>query len=152
MSMKLYGAYGSNMDEGQMALRCKTARLMGKTTLENHVLSFKGIKGRAYATIEPSRQNTVPILVWEIESEDEKSLDRYEDYPKLYDKELVTVFIDQKLQEIMVYTMDKKMPQQLPDKTYYEIIEKAYKKFGFDLCILEEAWNRAASNVDKEIR
>ena len=50
---KLYIAYGSNMDEGQMAYRCPTARLLGQTEVEGYRLLFKGSLTGAYATIEP---------------------------------------------------------------------------------------------------
>lgn len=49
---KLYIAYGSNMDEKQMAGRCPTARLLGTSELEGYRLLFKGSKTGAYATIE----------------------------------------------------------------------------------------------------
>ena len=39
---KRYIAYGSNMDEGQMAHRCPTARLLGQTEVEGYRLLFKG--------------------------------------------------------------------------------------------------------------
>ena len=47
---KLYIAYGSNMDEKQMAGRCPTARLFGTSELEGYRLLFKGSKTGAYAT------------------------------------------------------------------------------------------------------
>ena len=45
---KLYIAYGSNMDEGQMAHRCPTARLLGQTEVEGYRLLFKGSLTGAY--------------------------------------------------------------------------------------------------------
>ena len=50
---KRYIAYGSNMDEGQMAHRCPAARLLGQTEVEGYRLLFKGSLTGAYATIEP---------------------------------------------------------------------------------------------------
>ena len=72
---KRYIAYGSNMDEGQMAHRCPTARLLGQTEMEGYRLLFKGSLTGAYATIEPQEGGRVPALVWEIGEADEASLD-----------------------------------------------------------------------------
>lgn len=83
---KYYIAYGSNMDEGQMVYRCPTAQLLGRTELEDYRLLFKGSKTGAYATIEPEEGSRVPVLVWTIEKEDEKRLDRYEGYQVFYYK------------------------------------------------------------------
>ena len=56
---KRYIAYGSNMDEGQMAYRCPTARLLGQTEVEGYRLLFKGSLTGAYATIEPQEGGRV---------------------------------------------------------------------------------------------
>lgn len=85
---KYYIAYGSNMDEGQMVYRCPTAQLLGRTELEDYRLLFKGSKTGAYATIEPEEGSRVPVLVWTIEKEDEKRLDRYEGYQVFYYKRI----------------------------------------------------------------
>ncbi len=50
---KLYIAYGSNMDEEQMAFRCPTATLVGTAIVEGYELIFKGSRTGSYATIEP---------------------------------------------------------------------------------------------------
>ena len=50
---KLYIAYGSNMDEEQMAFRCPTAILVGTAIVEGYELMFKGSRTGSYATIEP---------------------------------------------------------------------------------------------------
>ena len=83
---KLYIAYGSNMDEKQMAYRCPEAQLLGTAAVEDYRLLFKGSKTGAYATIEPEVGCRVPVLVWRITEQDERSLDRYEGYPKFYYK------------------------------------------------------------------
>ena len=43
MSKKLYIAYGSNLNLEQMKFRCPTAKLVGKGTIENYELQFKGM-------------------------------------------------------------------------------------------------------------
>ena len=78
---KLYIAYGSNMDEEQMAFRCPTATLVGTAIVEGYELIFKGSRTGSYATIEPKEGSIVPVLVWEIGQMDERRLDYYEGYP-----------------------------------------------------------------------
>lgn len=71
---KLYIAYGSNMDEEQMAFRCPTATLVGTAIVEGYELMFKGSRTGSYATIEPKEGSIVPVLVWEIGQMDERRL------------------------------------------------------------------------------
>jgi len=136
---KYYIAYGSNMDERQMAYRCPTARLVGKLEIEGYRLLFKGSKTGAYATIEPRTGSRVPVLLWEIEEIDERSLDRYEGYPDFYYKKDLEVELNGEKKIAMVYIMDEKRKLGVPSIGYYDILERAYDKFGFPLNILEQA-------------
>lgn len=100
---KLYIAYGSNMDEKQMAKRCPTARLLGTSELEGYRLLFKGSKTGAYATIEAQKDGRVPVLIWEIGEQDERNLDRYEGYPVFYHKKEIEVQLGGERKNAMVY-------------------------------------------------
>ena len=73
---KLYIAYGSNINLEQMAYRCPTAERVSTGFVENYELEFRRV-----ATIVPKQDSKVPVLVWELKPEDEKSLDRYEGFP-----------------------------------------------------------------------
>ena len=137
---KRYIAYGSNMDEGQMAYRCPTARLLGQTEVEGYRLLFKGSLTGAYATIEPQEGGRVPVLVWEIGAADEASLDRYEGYPSFYYKKDLTVSLGGQEVTAMVYIMDERRRLGEPSGAYYGVLERAYKKFGFPMEILENAY------------
>lgn len=136
---KMYIAYGSNMDEGQMAHRCPTARLLGQTEVEGYRLLFKGSLTGAYATIEPQEGGRVPALVWEIGEADEASLDRYEGFPSFYYKKDLTVSLGGQEVTAMAYIMDERRRLGEPSGTYYGVLEKAYKKFGFPMEILKTA-------------
>jgi len=136
---KRYIAYGSNMDEGQMAYRCPTARLLGQTEVEGYRLLFKGSLTGAYATIEPQEGGRVPVLIWEIGAADEASLDRYEGYPSFYYKKDLTVSLDGQEVTAMVYIMDERRRLGEPSGAYYGVLERAYKKFGFPMEILQTA-------------
>ncbi len=83
----LYIAYGSNLNLSQMQQRCPTARVIGALEIKDYELVFRGSRYSAVGTIEPCEGSNVPILLWGIQPEDEKSLDRYEGYPNFYGKE-----------------------------------------------------------------
>jgi len=136
---KYYIAYGSNMDERQMAYRCPTARLVGKSEIEGYGLLFKGSKTGAYATIEPKTGSRVPVLLWEIEETDERNLDYYEGFPAFYYKKDLEVELDGGRKTAMVYIMDEKRKLGVPSIGYYDILERAYDIFGFDKAILKQA-------------
>ena len=76
-----YLTYGSNLYIPQMRYRCPSARLMGTAVIENYKLMFKKSKTGSYLTVEPKQGAEVPVAVWQLTTEGERSLDRYEGYP-----------------------------------------------------------------------
>lgn len=138
-----YIAYGSNMVEEQMAHRCPNARLIGMGQLPNHRLEFY-----LHATVERSRAHgaSVPVAVWEIDADDERSLDRYEGFPTYYTKHRRKVLMDDGSEiEGMVYIMNMIRPL-IPHTSYYNGIRDAYIKLGIGFEIkrvLEPALNRS---------
>ena len=87
---KKYIAYGSNLNLEQMARRCPTAKVIGAGEIRDHELLFRGYPKSAVATVEPKKGAGVPVLIWEIGPEDERNLDIYEGYPRLYGKVTIT--------------------------------------------------------------
>lgn len=87
---KYYFAYGSNLSRKAMAMRCPTAKPVGKGILKDYQLVYRG-GSYGYLTVEPKKGSSVPIGVWEIEERDEKNLDMYEGYPRLYRKQIVKI-------------------------------------------------------------
>ena len=151
MKTKLYIAYGSNMDEGQMAFRCPGAKLRGVSVIEDHSLIFKGSKTGAYATIEKDKGHKVPVVVWEIEPTDEHSLDRYEGFPTFYYKEWMELDLDGEKVRGMVYMMDQDRKPGQPSYNYYKTLEDAYERFGFDKGILEKALEDSSVEGDEDV-
>lgn len=137
--MKKYVSYGSNMDLEQMEWRCPDAELVCSGTLRGYRLLFKGSKTGSYATIEPCEGAEVPVLVWEISERDEQSLDRYEGYPTFYFKEDVAVETERGTVRGMAYVMDPRRQLGIPSAWYYDVLERAYRRFGFDKAILQKA-------------
>ena len=105
MKEKLYIAYGSNLDQRQMARRCPTAEVVCSGMLYGHELLFRGSQFGAVATVEPKPGARVPVLVWKIKPSDERALDLYEGYPHLYRKENLSVTMDGGERDIMAYVM-----------------------------------------------
>lgn len=151
MKTKLYIAYGSNMDERQMAFRCPGAKLNGVSEIEGYRLIFKGSKTGAYATIEKEEGHKVPVVVWEIEPTDEHSLDRYEGFPTFYYKEWIKLNLDGEKIQGMVYMMDHDRKLGQPSYNYYKTLEDAYERFGFDKAILEKALEDSSVEGDEDV-
>ena len=135
---KIYIAYGSNLNLEQMRYRCPHATVLGTSELKDYRLIFR----RSYLSIEKSEGDSVPVLLWEITPTDEKSLDRYEGYPRFYRKETVTVELDGKPVKAMVYIMDERFPLEGPSFSYYSTVTQGYKDCGFDPSIVREAAER----------
>lgn len=130
---KYYIAYGSNMKTSDMKKRCPNAKVVGKFILPNYRLVFN-----RYATIFEDNNSSVPTVVWKISDEDEKLLDVYEGFPKLYGKETIALSVNKKKVEAMIYIMNDFVPHP-PTKEYFNIILSSYKEFGFSTDNLKEA-------------
>ena len=136
---KYYIAYGSNMDERQMATRCRDAVLVGTGFIQGYELLFKGSLTACYATIEPKVGSCVPVTLWPISKADEKRLDRYEGYPTFYYKRDVEVQTKDGTITGLVYIMHEDRHCGVPFPWYYEQMDRDYQKFGFDRAILKKA-------------
>jgi AIG2-like family. len=135
---KIYLAYGSNLDITQMAQRCPEADILGKTELQGFDLKFRGVDGYAVATVEPG-VGSVPALLWTISPSDEARLDHYEGAPYLYRKETMTVELDGKPIEAMVYIMNDGRDLGAPSQQYLNGIRNGYLDAGFDAAVLDAA-------------
>ena len=142
----LYIAYGSNINLEQMAYRCPTAERISTGFVENYELEFRRV-----ATIIPKQDNKVPVLVWELKPEDEKSLDRYEGFPNMYRKETIPVKIGDEVVDGMVYIMNGGQISP-PPESYYTGILKGYVDNGMDTSYLKAASERANSHYLSELK
>lgn len=139
----LYIAYGSNLNLPQMALRCPTAEVVGKSELKDYELLFRGGRRGAVATVEPKEGSSVPVLLWKIRKQDEASLDRYEGYPNFYDKQMMDVELDGRTVSAMVFIMTPGHEFGIPSDYYADVIWQGYESAGFDTQVLEDAINKA---------
>lgn len=147
---KKYIAYGSNLNLGQMARRCPTAEVAGKGEIKDYELLFRGYNGSAVATVEPKAGASVPVLIWDIGPEDEKRLDVYEGYPRLYGKAYLDVQTGNGCESIMAYTMNDLYHIGMPSDTYLETIMKGYQDAGFDTAVLIDSVSHCREIVEQE--
>lgn len=125
-----YGAYGSNLNVGQMRMRCPQARKVGTETLKDWRLVFRQV-----ADVVPSRGSETDLGIWQITDECEKALDHYEGYPHLYTKEFIQ--IDNKL--VMIYRMSSAYPIAPPLQGYLDTIINGFEDFALDRAPLVDA-------------
>lgn len=140
MNGKLYAAYGSNMNRRDMARRCPAACIIGTGYLTDYRLTFRGHRA-GMANIETAPHCQVPVVLWAITQECERALDRYEGYPRLYQKRIVSVGSGEHEQSAMVYVMApcyEKMPA-LPKEPYFNIIKEGYQEQQLDMAPLIRA-------------
>ena len=78
---RYYIAYGSNLNVGQMRMRCPHATILGTANLKGWELLFKGSKTGSYLTIEKSEGGTVPVVIWEVTATDEAASTATRDSP-----------------------------------------------------------------------
>lgn len=127
---ELYFAYGSNLNLGQMAVRCPMAQLVCRAVLEGYELAFRcGV-----LTVLPKEDGRVDGLLWKVNAWDERALDRYEGYPHLYTKELLPVQTDSGPQTVVAYVMTAPYCEkaQPPTSTYLQTVLTGYRLAGFD--------------------
>lgn len=149
MGDTLYFAYGSNINLNQMSYRCPDASVVGPVELVGWELLFR--RG-GFATIAPQEGETVHGLLWNLTPMCESSLDRYEGYPRFYDKRKVTVRDSEgRSLSVMAYIMDERFKEpMLPTPAYYEGIQEGYRQNGLPVAELKRAWEHAVQEVHQE--
>ena len=146
MEKRYYIAYGSNLNVGQMRMRCPGARIIGTSVVEGYRLLFKGSRTGSYLTIEPQEGASVPVAAWAVTEEDEAALDRYEGFPSFYYKKEMELPIrgirtgKVRRRKVFVYIMHEDRPLGLPSEFYMATCMEGYRRFGFDEAFLEQAY------------
>jgi len=153
MGKRMYAAYGSNLNIRQMSVRCPAATLVAAGVIDGHELQFKGYSENAVATIAEKSGSFVPVAVWDIGPDDELSLDRYEGFPRLYQKKDVCIKMENG-QEIMAmtYTIDPALSFGVPSFAYCEAIREGYEDCGLDVSILSAAVTNSVSLHNEKMR
>ena len=132
----LYYAYGSNMDEEQMARRCPGARMVGICTLENtrFVLDSKGV-----GSIVPRFGSHVSGVIWCVTKRDIKSLDRFEGVASgCYRKEYIQVTVNDEKYDALVYISNRDLTNVGYYEGYMDRIIRAAKHHHFNPKYIDE--------------
>lgn len=139
--MKLYFAYGANLDQENMRWRCPDAVAIQPLHLQGYRLAFSGV-----ATILPEEHSQVPGGLWAISEADERALDQFEGWPYLYRKET----IQQDDLEFMVYVMNSTIAGE-PTRPYLDTIEAGYQDWGLALEDLDIAVQRTLWEIEYDM-
>ena len=112
--------------------------------IPDYELEFRGV-----ATIVPKKGAEVPVLMWEIDQQDEINLNHYEGFPRLYRKEIFEMEVNGKIREGMAYLMNYKGIAP-PTAQYYNGIKKGYEDNGMDTKYLHDALARSVEYQDRK--
>ena len=145
---KYYLAYGSNLNMEQMMRRCPNAKPIGTGSIWGYKLAFMGNDHHAFLNIVKCDKGAIatPVVVWEVDNSDIKSLDRYEGYPELYEKEdfeITLVSLDKKSKKTITgfaYIMSDKYGgyYSMPENYYFLTVLKGYLDFGLNIQYLKD--------------
>lgn len=144
-------AYSENMSTDFMQSLCPSAKVKLKCLLTGCRLVLRCIYGSAEFSIEQGeKEDSVPAVVWEIGSEDEKALREY--YPEdLFEKIKFSLKMEKTETEktqlkVFAFVLRSK-ETALPDEEYIEKIAAAYEEHGFDFWYVEQAMDDAADSM-----
>ena len=127
--MKLYFAYGANLNLEGMRFRCPDARPVERFVLPDWRLAFSGV-----ATIQPCQNSRVFGALWEITDECEENLDVFEGFPYLYTK----IHLTHQGLNFMAYIMNDDPPAP-PSRSYFDTIAEGYRDWNLPLNELHAA-------------
>jgi gamma-glutamylcyclotransferase (GGCT)/AIG2-like uncharacterized protein YtfP len=127
--MKLYFAYGANLNLEGMRFRCPDARPVERFVLPDWRLAFSGV-----ATIIPESGSQVYGALWEITNECEENLDVFEGFPYLYTK----IHLKHQGLDFMAYVMNDD-PPSLPSRSYFDTIAQGYRDWNLPVDELHHA-------------
>ncbi|WP_210484315.1 gamma-glutamylcyclotransferase family protein [Microvirga antarctica] len=141
--MPLYFAYGSNMDEAAMAVRCPRSKVVGPARLMRHRFL---IFSEGYASVMREPSSTTWGLVWDLAFSDLPALDRYESLSTgLYTKVVQPIVTDRGPRRALVYIGRDARPGT-PRPGYMEAIVAAAAGLDFPALYMAElnSWNPSA--------
>ena len=121
----LYFAFGSNLNRKQIKRRCKNSRFISRHILKNYQLVFRSKYGAA--DIQRKKGSSVLGAIYDINKADEKKLDAYEEFPKVYVKKYFKILG----KKVMFYYMSNKTKQTEPSRRYLNSIIQGYKDCGY---------------------
>lgn len=130
----LYFAYGSNMNERQMRVRVPGSRKVGTGHLPNHEFVFSGyseIWRGSVANVKPARGSRVFGVLYELPPGGLATLDRFEGYPRAYQRKTATIArLPRGHARAVLYYKKDARPLGPPSPEYVSIIGRALEEHG----------------------
>ena len=120
-----YFAYGTNLNKRIFLKKFKDAKIIKKYTLKNFKVVFR--TKYVIPDLQKKLNSKVSGLIYKINKDIEKKLDRYEDYPQLYLKK----YFKYGKKKIMFYYMRKKSSPIKPRGYYFKIMKDGYRQNNF---------------------
>ena len=137
----LYAAYGQLLNKSMRESVCPSMRVVATGRINGYRLVFK-----IHEDIEPDDCSSVPVLVFEVDDNDVRSLDKLYKRGKYYDVTLVDVSVvssaNGHTDNVSAFTyvmLQKQKSYQKPDDWYLDIIVSGYVENGFDVDMLDMA-------------
>ena len=137
----LYAAYGQLLNKSMRESVCPSMRVVATGRINGYRLVFK-----IHEDIEPDDCSSVPVLVFEVDDNDVRSLDKLYKRGKYYDVTLVDVSVvssaNGHTDNVSAFTyvmLQKQKSYQKPDDWYLDIIVSGYAENGFNVDMLDMA-------------
>jgi gamma-glutamylcyclotransferase (GGCT)/AIG2-like uncharacterized protein YtfP len=143
--MRLYFAYGANMDPSQMTSRVPHARPMGVARLDGFRLEFSvysTVWGGGAANLELDPRAHVWGVLWEVPEDEMKGLDAYQGHPTFFRREDVSVVGPQGRVIAYTYRVAHQKAYIRPTDPYLHLLRSAARVHGLPpeaLDIVDEA-------------
>lgn len=124
-----YFAYGSNMDEAQMANRCPTAKTVGVGKLQGFAFA---LDSEGVATVIEAKDSYVWGVAWEIGGKDIVTLDKHEGIHTLcYRHSFISVEYEGQEHEALMYISNRDENDGNRRNGYFEKIIRAARRWQF---------------------
>lgn len=138
-----YLAYGSNLDESRLKLRCPSAKFIRSGVLQGYKLVFDGYsltQKSIVADIRKEKSAKIPYAIFSLNVSELNDLDRAEGYPKHYDRETIS-FPDLNVVCYFMTEYKKNLYRNefKVSKQYEKYIRNGYIKYNLNQSYLDEA-------------
>ena len=142
-----YFAYGMNTNEDEMSRRCPGAVSLGSAWIDNYELVFR----TRCDIVKKSNAKTYGVL-WDIDTENLRALDRLEGFPYYYTRFTVKVKQGKKSYKAIVYQMNDQSCLAEPSYHYLECVSEGYKRYGVPLSQIDDAINTVSCYLSQRTK